>query len=256
MKGILLAGGTGSRLMPLTKTTNKSLLPMGRQTIIEHVLSTLLYAGIDDIMLISGPEHFGAMAQLLGSGKDYGCRITYRVQDAANGIAAALGMCEDFVGNNKFAVILGDNIFEDPKLPGKIISDFMKSDDEYGLLVKQVPDPERFGVVQYDSNNKVVDIIEKPSSPPSSDAVLGLYLYTPSVFRVIRKLQPSARGEYEISDVNSHMVKHRDGNAHRIECGWVDAGTHESYQKANEMIRYSGIEYDIKLVAINKKEIK
>jgi glucose-1-phosphate thymidylyltransferase len=237
MKGVVLAGGTGSRLMPLTKATNKSLLPMGRQTIAEHVLSTLLSAGINDIMIVSGPDHFGALAQLLGSGKDYGCRLTYRVQDSANGIAAALGMCEDFVGHDKFAVILGDNIFEDPKSIGREIAKFAESDDEYGLFVKDVPDPQRFGVVSYDLSGSITDIIEKPTTPPSHDAVLGLYLYTSSVFRVIKKLHPSARGEYEISDVNSFMVKHRDGKAYRVECEWVDAGTHESYERACEMLR-------------------
>lgn len=242
MKGILLAGGTGSRLMPLTKATNKSLLPMGRRTIVEHVLSTLLSSEtIEDVMIVSGPEHFGALAQLLGSGKDYDCRLTYRVQDTANGIAAALGMCEDFVGHDKFAVILGDNIFEDPESVGSKIAEFAQSDDEYGLFVKEVSDPERFGVVTYGLNHEVIDIVEKPSEPASSDAVTGLYLYTPAVFRVIRKLQPSARGEYEISDVNSFMVKHRDGKAHRIECGWVDAGTHESYERATEMLRKRGV---------------
>jgi glucose-1-phosphate thymidylyltransferase len=241
MKGVLLAGGTGSRLMPLTKATNKSLLPMGRQTIVEHVLQTLTVAGIDDVMLVSGPEHFGQLAQLLGSGKDHGCRLTYRVQDTANGIAYALGMCEDFVGHDKFAVILGDNIFEDPASVGKYIAEFMTSDEEYGLFVKEVPDPQRFGVVAYGPEGEVVDIVEKPTTPPSSDAVMGLYLYTPAVFRVIRKLKPSARGEYEISDVNSFMVKHRDGKAHRVECGWVDAGTHESYERACDMLRKRGV---------------
>lgn len=239
-KGIILAGGTGSRLYPLTRATNKSLLPIGRQTIIEHVLSTLLAAGIDDVMIVSGPEHFGALAQLLGSGKDYNCRLTYRVQDKANGIAAALGMCEDFVGHDKFAVILGDNIFEDPSSISKHISSFVSSDDEYGLFVKEVPDPQRFGVVAYNDAGQVIDIIEKPTEPPSRDAVLGLYLYTPAVFRIIRKLVISARGEYEISDVNSFMVKRMDGKTYRVECGWVDAGTHESYERACDMLRKRG----------------
>lgn len=238
MKGVLLAGGTGSRLMPLTKATNKSLLPMGRQTIIEHVLNTLLLSGvIKDVMVISGPEHFGQLAQLLGSGEAYNCHLTYRVQDKANGIAAALGMCEDFVGNDKFAVILGDNIFEDPNMVSAKLAEFANSDDEYGLLVKEVPDPQRFGVVVYNPGGLILDVVEKPKEPPSNDAVLGLYMYTPSVFRIIRKLKPSLRGEYEISDLNSFMVKHRDGKAHRIECKWIDAGTHESYQKACSMIR-------------------
>lgn len=243
--------------MPLTKATNKSLLPMGRQTIVEHVLSTLLSSGIiEDVMVISGPEHFGALAQLLGSGKDYDCRLTYRVQDKANGIAAALGMCEDFVGHAKFAVILGDNIFEDPNSVGVAINEFAQSDDEYGLFVKEVPDPERFGVVAYGSDGEVMDIIEKPKNPPSSDAVMGLYLYTPTVFRVIRKLHPSARGEYEISDVNSFMVKHRDGKAHRVECGWVDAGTHESYERACDMLRNRRLREDTDLIMKVTKEFK
>lgn len=243
--------------MPLTKATNKSLLPMGRQTIVEHVLSTLLSSGIiEDVMVVSGPEHFGALAQLLGSGKDYDCRLTYRVQDKANGIAAALGMCEDFVGHAKFAVILGDNIFEDPNSVGVAINEFAQSDDEYGLFVKEVPDPERFGVVAYGHEGEVVDIVEKPKNPPSSDAVLGLYLYTPTVFRVIRKLHPSARGEYEISDVNSFMVKHRDGKAHRVECGWVDAGTHESYERACDMLRNRRIQEDADLIKKVTKEFK
>jgi len=257
MKGVLLAGGTGSRLMPLTKATNKSLLPMGRQTIVEHVLSTLLSSGaIDDVMVVSGPEHFGQLAQLLGSGKEHDCRLTYRVQDTANGIAAALGMCEDFVGHEKFAVILGDNIFEDTQGVGLQVAAFEHSDDEYGLFVKKVPDPQRFGVVAYDEAGKVVEIVEKPSTPPSDDAVLGLYLYTPAVFRVIRKLTVSARGEYEISDVNSFMVKHRDGNVHRVECGWVDAGTHESYERACDMLRNRRIQEDADLVKKVIKEFK
>ena len=242
--------------MPLTKATNKALLPMGRRTIVEHVLSTLLLAGIDDVMVISGPEHFGALAQLLGSGKDYGCRLTYRVQDKANGIAAALGMCEDFVGHDKFVVILGDNIFEDPASLSETIAEFMNSDDEYGLFVKHVSDPQRFGVVAYGPNGEVVDIVEKPTTPPSSDAVMGLYLYTPTVFRVIRKLQPSARGEYEISDVNSFMVKHRDGRAHHVKCEWVDAGTHESYERATEMMRRKLVQEDVDLVKKVTKEFK
>lgn len=257
MKGVLLAGGTGSRLYPLTRATNKSLLPMGRQTIAEHVLETLLSSGtIDEVMVVSGPDHFGQLAQLLGSGKDHDCHLTYRVQDNANGIAAALGMCEDFVGHDKFAVILGDNIFEDTKQVGQSIAEFAQNDDEYGLFVKKVSDPQRFGVVVYDPDGKVIDIVEKPSNPPSSDAVLGLYMYTPSVFRIIRKLQPSKRGEYEISDVNSFMVKHRDGKAHRVECGWVDAGTHESYQRACEMIRRRVVEEDANLVRTITKEFK
>ena len=194
--------------------------------------------GITDIMLVSGPEHFGMLAQLLGSGKDHGCKLTYRVQDAANGIAAALGMCEDFVGDDKFAVILGDNIFEDTEMAGDIIATFENRDDEYGLVTKEVPDPQRFGVVSYPKSPvDVMRIIEKPTVPPSNDAVLGLYMYTPIVFDIIRELSPSSRGEYEISDVNNELVQTRKGRLYKIGCGWVDAGTHESYERACEMLR-------------------
>ncbi len=238
MKGVILAGGTGSRLRPLTKTVNKSMLPMGRRTIIEHVLEVHIKAGIRDIMLVSGPEHFGMLAQLLGSGKDYGCKITYRVQDEANGIAAALAMCEDFVGDDKFAVILGDNIFEDTDEVAARIASFRASDDEYGLVIKEVPDPHRFGVVSYPSSHvDLMSIIEKPTVPPSKDAVLGLYLYTPCVFEIIKGLRPSARGEYEVSDVNNELVQTKAGRLYRVRCGWVDAGTHESYERACDMLR-------------------
>ncbi len=238
MKGIILAGGTGSRLLPLTKAINKSMLPIDEKNIIEHVLDVLLRAHITDIMVVSGPEHFGMLAQHLGSGKDYGCKFTYRVQDTANGIAAALAMCEDFVADEKFVVVLGDNIFEDKEEVAAVINEFHVSGYDYGLVVKEVTDPQRFGVVRYPVNKgKPLSIVEKPSIPPSSDAVLGLYMYDNSVFDIIRELKPSARGEYEISDVNNRLVQVNNGKLFKIHCGWVDAGTHESYTKACDMIR-------------------
>ncbi len=239
MKGVILAGGTGSRMYPLTKVTNKCLLPMGRKPMIVHILDVLLKGDITDVMLVTGPEHMGAVVALLGSGKEYGCRMTYRVQDEANGIAAALGMCEDFIGDDKFAVILGDNIFENVDEPAAGIRKFGASDDDFGLFIKKVPDPQRFGVMVY-RGNSMVGIIEKPTEPPSDDAVLGLYLYSPFVFDIIRELKPSARGEYEISDVNNEMVRNEAGEAHRVECGWVDAGTHDSYERACDMMRKKG----------------
>jgi len=238
MKGVILAGGTGSRLRPLTKAVNKCMLPMGRKTIIEHVLDVHLKAGIKDIMLVSGPEHFGMFAQFLGSGKEHGCKLTYRVQDEATGIASALALCEDFVGDSKFAVLLGDNIFEDIQEVSSIVANFGKSDKDYSLVVKEVPDPHRFGVVKYAKNkSETSSIVEKPKDPPSNDAVLGLYMYTPSVFKIIHKLSPSARGEYEISDVNNELVQTANGCLYKINGGWVDAGTHDSYEKACDMLR-------------------
>jgi glucose-1-phosphate thymidylyltransferase len=242
MKGVILAGGTGSRLLPLTKIMNKSMLPLGRRTIIDHVIDVFIKAGITNIMLISGPEHFGMLAQHLGSGVERACSFTYRVQEKPDGIAGALAMCEDFVGNDKFAVILGDNIFENTEIVGDIITTFECRNDEYGLVVKEVSDPERFGVVRYPtSSTDVMSIIEKPTVPPSNDAVLGLYMYKPNVFDIIKQLRPSARGEYEISDVNNELVQTCKGRLYKIDCGWVDAGTHESYERAVEMLRKKNV---------------
>lgn len=240
MKGVILAGGTGSRLYPLTKVTNKALLPMGGVPIIVHILNVFLEAGITNIMLVTGTDHVGAIMTLLGSGKEYGCRLTYRVQDEANGIAAALSLCEDFVGQDRFAVILGDNIFENVNAVAADVSSFaMDKSCDFGLFVKELNDARRFGVVKYGDDGQPIDIIEKPADPPSLDAVLGLYLYSADVFQIIKRLKPSSRGEYEISDVNSAYIKSafHTGRVYRVKDGWVDAGTHESYQRACTMIR-------------------
>ncbi len=240
MKGVILAGGTGSRLYPLTKVTNKALLPMGDVPIIVHILNVFLKAGITDVMLVTGTEHVGAIMTLLGSGSEYGCQLTYRVQDTANGIASALGLCEDFVGRDRFAVILGDNIFEDVDATASDIVSYSRDKaTDFGLFVKTVPDPQRFGVVKYGLDGQPEDILEKPLEPPSSDAVLGLYLYSSDVFQIIKRLKPSTRGEYEISEVNSSYVKSQfhTGRIFHVEGGWVDAGTHASYQNACEMLR-------------------
>lgn len=235
MKGVILAGGTGSRLYPLTKITNKCLLPIADKPMICHILELMTSSGIDDIMLITGPENAGQVMALLGSGAEYSCSLTYRIQDKANGIAAALKLCKGFVGNSKFTLILGDNIFSDYSKLSLQIRDFYQSDEEFRLFTKKVPDPHRFGVPVY-LNDKVIDIIEKPKMPSTNKAVVGLYCYSSNVFEVIEGLQPSARGEYEISEVNSYLVKNKKGSFFDVECGWVDAGTHESYKKANEMI--------------------
>lgn len=236
MKGVVLAGGTGSRLWPLTRATNKSLLPVGEEPIVVRVLNVLLRADVKDILVVTGSDHIGQLVSLLGSGAWMGCDLTYKVQDKADGIAAALKLAEPFVGDSRFAVILGDNIFEDVHEAARVVSTFDRSTDEYGLVVKEVPDPGRFGVVEY-RDGKAVDVLEKPSEPPSYDAVLGLYLYTPTVFDIVRALNPSKRGEYEISDVNAQLVKTRRGTISRIERGWVDAGTHDSLWRANLMVR-------------------
>jgi len=235
MKGIVIAGGTGSRLFPLTKVTNKCLLPVGRVPLICRTLALLTESGVDDVMLVTSPEHVGQVISLLGSGSEYGCSMSYKVQDHANGIAAALGLCKNFINNDKFVTILGDNIFSDHKEINLNIREFFTSSEDYRLFTKKVPDPQRFGVPIF-SNGKVIDIVEKPKDPQSNEAVVGLYCYTSEVFEVIEQLKPSSRGEYEISDVNSWVVKNRKGSFFSLNCEWVDAGTHESYRKANEMI--------------------
>jgi glucose-1-phosphate thymidylyltransferase len=235
MKGVILTGGTGTRLAPLTKVTNKCLLPVGQTPMIYRMIDLLTLSNIHDIMLITGPEHMGQVVSLLGSGAEKNCSMTYRIQDSANGIAAALNLCKNFCGEEKFAVILGDNIFSDHSKISESIKEFSDSNDDFRLFAKEVPDPQRFGVPIYE-NGKVVDIIEKPKNPPSSQAIVGLYCYSKDAFDVIKNLKPSSRGEYEISDVNSWYVKNKLGRVIELTCGWVDAGTHDSYRKANEMI--------------------
>lgn len=235
MKGVILAGGTGSRLRPLTHVTNKCLLPVGEVPMLYRMIDIFVESNITDIMLVTGPEHMGQVISLLGSGSEKKCEMTYKVQESANGIAAALKLCKNFCGKDKFSVILGDNIFSDHTDITKKIKSFSDSEDSYRLFAKKVKDPERFGVPVF-YEGKVVDIIEKPKNPPSDKAIVGLYCYTSEAFDVIETLKPSARGEYEISDVNSWFVKNRKGNVVEIDCGWVDAGTHESYRKANKMV--------------------
>ena len=204
MKGIILAGGTGSRLFPLTKVTNKHLLPVGRKPMIYHPIEKLLDAGIDEIMIITGLEHMGAVVNLLGSGRDFGCKFTYKVQDEAGGIAQALGLAESFVGKDLCAVILGDNIFEDNL--GHYISNFKKQKLGAKILIKEVPDPQRYGVAEI-KNKKILSIEEKPKEPKSPYCVTGIYMYDSKVFDFIKNLIPSRRGELEITDVNNQYIK-------------------------------------------------
>ena len=236
MKGIILAGGTGSRLYPITKVTNKCLLPVGKEPMIFRMLDIFKKSNIEDIMLITGPDHMGDVISLLGSGSEHGCSLTYRVQDEANGIAAALKMCASFAKGEKFAVILGDNIFGDNSEVAQGIKLFDMMSEDYRLFSKTVLDPHRFGVPVLDASGNVIDIIEKPKLPPSNKAIVGLYCYTDEVFGVIDTLQPSARGEYEISELNSWLVRNRHGSLVDVQCEWIDAGTHNSYRRANEMV--------------------
>lgn len=231
MKGIILAGGTGSRLYPLTKVTNKHLLPVGSQPMIYHPIQKLIDTEIGEILIVTGTEHMGDVVNLLGSGKDFGCRFTYKVQDEAGGIAQALGLAENFVGDDAMTVILADNIFQ---------TSLHAALDQYSgegaqILLKEVDDPERFGVAEV-KGDKIVGIEEKPSRPKSNLAVTGVYMYDARVFDCIRDLEPSDRGELEITDVNNHYISTGQMHFSLMEGWWTDAGTQASYKRANKLV--------------------
>ena len=192
LKGVVLAGGTGSRLMPLTKVTNKHLLPVGQKPMVFYPIRKLTSIGVEEILVVTGIEHMGDVVSLLGSGKDFGCRFTYKVQDEAGGIAQALGLAENFAHGQQLAVILGDNIFQ-ASLKG-YAEKFIAQKTGARILLKQVPNPQRFGVAEL-SGGKVVGIEEKPKKPKSDYAVTGIYFYDAAVFDIIRTLKPSSRRE-------------------------------------------------------------
>jgi glucose-1-phosphate thymidylyltransferase len=237
MKGVILAGGTGSRLFPLTKVTNKHLLPVGQKPMIFHPVEKLVQAGVRQILIVTGVEHMGAVVGLLGSGKDFGCQFTYRVQDEAGGIAQALGLAEAFVGSDHCAVILGDNIFEDDI--SAHVTAFQKQERGARILLKEVSDPQRFGVAEL-VGDKVVGIEEKPKSPKSHFAVTGVYFYDHEVFRFIRTLKPSRRGELEITDVNNHYIAENKLSYGFLDGWWSDAGTFESLARVNQLVARKG----------------
>ncbi|HKL14086.1 MAG TPA: sugar phosphate nucleotidyltransferase [Balneolaceae bacterium] len=230
MKGIVLAGGTGSRLFPLTKVTNKHLLPVGKKPMIYYPIEKLINAGIDEILIVTGTDHMGAVVNLLGSGKDFGCRFTYKVQDEAGGIAQALGLAENFVGSDTMTVILGDNIFEASL--DAALENYPGSGGQ--ILLQKVDDPERFGVAEL-NGEKIVGIEEKPDQPKSDYAVTGIYMFDSRVFDLIKTLKPSGRGELEITDVNNHYIKKGEMRFSVLEGWWTDAGTPESYKIANQL---------------------
>ena len=238
----MLAGGTGSRLYPLTKVTNKHLLPVGRYPMIFHPLLRMRRAGIEEVAVVTSPEHMGDVVNLLGSGRSFGLDLTYRVQDEPGGIAQAVGLCETFVGAAPFLVILGDNIVSADL--GDEVTAYLQQLDEKGggarVLLQEVPDPERYGVPRFGeggAGGRIVEIIEKPSDPPSHYSVTGIYFYDADVFEIIRGLEPSRRGEYEVSDVSNAYIE-RGQLSHGILKGWWgDAGTLEGWHEANHLAR-------------------
>ena len=233
LKGVILAGGTGSRLHPLTKVTNKHLLAVGRKPMIYYPIEKLVNAGIDEILVVTGVEHMGDVVNLLGSGKDFGCRFTYKVQDEAGGIAEALGLAEDFSHGQPLLVILGDNIFQ-AQLK-EYADKFTAQKTGARVLLKQVQQPQRFGVAQI-HNNKVINIEEKPSKPKSNYIITGIYFYDAGVFDIIKTLKPSGRGELEITDVNNAYIAKGQLEYDILDGWWTDAGTFESLERATEFI--------------------
>lgn len=235
IKGVVLAGGTGSRLFPLTKVTNKHLLPVGSEPMIYWPIKKMIEAGVEEILVVTGTEHMGHVVGLLGSGREFGCRFTYKVQDEAGGIAQALALAENFAGGCPILVILGDNIFGDSLVEHARC--YRAQGSGARILLKEVTDPERFGVAEVDATGKVLGIEEKPSVPRSNMAVTGVYFYDNQVFEIIRTLKPSGRGEYEITDVNNAYLNQGKLQAGKLEGWWTDAGTFESLERANEMAR-------------------
>lgn len=232
MKGVILAGGTGSRLFPLTKVTNKHLLPVGRKPMIFHSIDKMVEMGVKEILIVTGVDHMGDIVTLLGSGKDFNCKFTYKVQDEAGGIAQALGLAENFVGKEQMVVVLGDNIFEDNL--SQFAESFEKQKKGAKVLVKEVSDPQRFGVVEMEKG-KIISIEEKPKKPKSNFVITGIYFYDHEVFDIIRGLKPSARGEFEVSDVNRAYLKKSKLTYDILSGWWTDAGTFESLERATLM---------------------
>ncbi|CAM3335373.1 MULTISPECIES: sugar phosphate nucleotidyltransferase [Saccharibacillus] len=234
MKGVILAGGTGSRLYPLTKVTNKHLLPVGKYPMIFHSVYKLRKAGIQDILIVTGKDHMGDVVNLLGSGSEMGVCFTYKVQDEAGGIAQALNLAEQFVGQDQMVVILGDNVFEDDITP--YVNNFREQILGAKILIQEVHDPTRFGVPEI-KGNQIISIEEKPKQPRSSYAVTGIYMFDHTVFDIIKTLKPSERGELEITDVNNAYIQNGQLTYDVLEGWWTDAGTHPSLARANELAK-------------------
>jgi glucose-1-phosphate thymidylyltransferase len=238
MKGVILAGGLGTRLHPLTRVTNKHLLPVFDKPMIFYPIQTLVNAGITDILLVSGGQDAGDFLRLLGNGKDFGLKhINYTYQEGEGGIADALRLAEHFADKQKICVVLGDNLIETNILAAR--GRFENQERGAHIILKEVPDPERFGVPVFDSD-RIVRIEEKPQAPKSRFAVIGIYMYDETVFDRIRNLKPSGRGEFEITDVNNQYLEEGTLTYSILEGWWTDAGTFESLLRANNLVAQGG----------------
>jgi glucose-1-phosphate thymidylyltransferase len=234
MKGVILAGGSGTRLYPLTKITNKHLLPVYNRPMIYYPLQTLVEAGIKDIMIVTGGNNAGDFLRLLGNGKEFGLKhLSYAYQEGDGGIADALKLAEDFADHEPICVLLGDNLVEQSIAP--IVERFRRQKSGAKILLKEVPDPQRFGVAEI-SGNHILSIEEKPLVPKSSYAVTGIYMYDQTVFDILRTLRPSARNELEITDVNNTYIARGEMTWEILDGWWTDAGTFESLYRATQLV--------------------
>lgn len=236
MKGVILAGGRGTRLNPLTEITNKHLLPVGREPMIWHCVKQLRGSGVQEIMVITSTHHMGDVVNSLGSGVRFGCEFTYRVQEQAGGIAHALALSRNFAGKDNIIVLLGDNIFE--YSIKQHVDAFKEQDVGARVLLKEVGDPERFGIAALDERC-ILSIEEKPSKPKSNHAVVGCYMYDHQVWDIIASLEPSPRGELEITSVNNRYIEQEQLFYGFVEGRWTDAGTFDSLNEANALMLYN-----------------
>ncbi|RKU25127.1 spore coat protein [Candidatus Poribacteria bacterium] len=233
LKGVILAGGLGTRLYPSTKNISKHLLQVGNEPMVFHSIKQLTFSGIKDILIVTNPAHIDDFKDVVGTGSQLCCKISYQIQQDAKGIAHALALAEDFAKRERIVVLLGDNIFE--STIQTYIDDYNKQKHGARVVVKKVIDPERYGVANI-KENKIISIEEKPENPHSSYAVIGLYFYDSEVFDIIRTIKPSSRGELEITSVNNVYIKQGKLEYSFLQGEWVDAGTHESLAIAHEML--------------------
>lgn len=253
MKGIILAGGSGTRLYPITKATSKQLVPIYDKPMIYYPLSVLMLAGIQDILVISTPEFIPQFEELFGNGRDLGLNISYKVQEEPNGLAEAFILGSDFIGDDSVSLVLGDNIFYGAGL-SKLLQDSSCKEQGATVFGYQVKDPERFGVVEFDNDGKALSIVEKPTEPKSNYAVTGLYFYDNSVVEIAKNLEPSPRGELEISDINAEYLRRGQLDVQVMGRGfaWLDTGTHDSLLEASSFISTIQKQQNLKVACLEE----